>query len=203
MKVPPNIDRPKARQVLAGAKAAFLELGYEGTSVDELARRAGISKATLYSHFVDKEAVFRAFINAECQEQVARMFTIEPSGETPAEVLLRVASSYIECLVSPFAMDFFRLVVAECQRFSDIGREFFDSGPDIAIRRLAQFLTAADARGELHVANPELAAHQFTSLCKAELFYKRLLGVKSIASPSEIQRAAKEAVATFLKAYGR
>jgi AcrR family transcriptional regulator len=199
----PNLDSPKARQILAGAKAAFLELGYEGTSVDELARRAGVSKATLYSHFVDKEAVFRAFINAECQEQVKRMFAIEASDETPAEVLLRIAGNYIECLVSPFAMDFFRLVVAECQRFSDIGRAFFDSGPDLAIRRLAQFLTAADARGELHVENPELAAQQFTSLCKAELFYKRLLGVKSVASPSEIHEAAKEAVATFLQAYGR
>ena len=201
--LPQTADSPKAQQILRGAKAAFLELGYEGTSVDEIARRAGVSKATLYGHFEDKKAVFKAFVNAECQEQLLRMLTIESSDETIAESLHRIARNYVECLVSPLALDFFRLVVAECQRFPDIGHEFFDSGPDIAIRRLTEVLTAADARGDLHVEDPELAAHQFTSLCKAELFYKRLLGVKLVASPSEIDQAANEAVATFLKAYSR
>jgi AcrR family transcriptional regulator len=200
---PQTIDSPKAQQILRGAKTAFLELGYEGTSVDEIARRAKVSKATLYSHFEDKKAVFKAFVNTECQEQLLRMLTIDSSDETLAESLQQIARNYVECVVSPLALDFFRLVVAECQRFPDIGHEFFDSGPVIAIHRLTQILTAADARGDLRVEDPELAAHQFTSLCKAELFYKRLLRVKSVASPSEIDQAAKEAVAAFLKAYGR
>ena len=195
-----DTDSPKARQILEGATATFLELGFEGASVDEIARRAGVSKGTLYNYFPDKSALFAAIVERECEEQARRVFTVD-SGATDVEATLRgIARQFVAFLVSPFAENIFRVVLAEVPRFPELGRAFYDSGPDLGVRRLSQFLAAANARGVLEIDDPELAAQQFIELCKADLFYKRVLGVKRSASQAEIDRIADAAVTFFLRA---
>ncbi|HZZ71553.1 MAG TPA: TetR/AcrR family transcriptional regulator [Pirellulales bacterium] len=196
-------ETTKAAQILAGARAAFVELGYEGTSVEEIARRAGVSKATLYSHFTDKRAIFSAFIRHVCQQQVSRLIRFDQAEETAAAALGRIARDYIEFLLSPFAMSMFRLIVAEVQRFPEIGREFLETGPDQAMRRLAQLLAAADARGELQIPDAYVAAHQFAALCRGDLFFRWLLRAKTEVTPAEIAEAAQTATTAFLNAYRR
>jgi TetR/AcrR family transcriptional repressor of mexJK operon len=194
---------PKVHQILNGAKQVFLELGYEGTSVEAIARRAKVSKGTLYNYFPDKRALFTAVVEGECHEQAQRIFQIERNGEAIATVLYQIALNYVTFLVSPFAQSIFRIAIAEAQRFPALGHTFYRSGPELGTHRLIQFFNEAVARGELVIDNPELAAHQFIELCKADLFYKCLLSVKSQVSPSEIERIASGAVETFLKAFGR
>ena len=198
----PDLDSPKALQILAGARAAFLDLGFEGASVDEIARRARVSKGTLYNYFPDKRALFRAVIERECQEQAERTFSIEESQKPVQEALRGIARKYVEFLISPFAMGLFRIAVAESPRFPHLGRVFWDSGPDLGTRRLAQFLAVAKDRGELDIDDLELAAHQFTELCKARVFYKTLFGVGDPPSPVVRERYADAAADTFVRAYG-
>lgn len=194
---------PKARQILAGAKRVFLELGYEGTSVEEIARCAQVSKGTLYNYFPDKRTLFAAVVEGECQEQAQRIFQIESDGAAVETVLHHIARNYVEFLVSPFAQSMFRVAIAEAQRFPDLGLAFYNSGPEIGTHRLKQFFAEAAARGELAIDDLELAAHQFVELCKADLFYKRLLCVKSSVTEAEIERIARGAVTTFLQAFGQ
>ena len=198
---PTDLGSPKAQQILAGAKDAFLELGYEGASVEEIARRAGVSKGTLYNYFPDKRSLFAIFVEGECEKQAQQMFQIADDSDNIEATLRQIANNIIEFVVSPFAQGIFRVVVAESQRFPELGRAFYDSGPDLLIRRLAQYLAVATARGELLVPNPELAAHQFIEMCRAELFYKILLGVKRNVKDEEIQRIADAAVETFIQAF--
>jgi len=193
---------PKLRQILDGARARFLELGYEGVSMDAIGRRAGVSKATLYNYFADKRALFAAVVDRECQAQAEKIFVLGVT-EGPTESALRaIARHYLEFLLSPVALNLFRIVVAECPRFPRLGRTFWESGPDLGTRRLAQFLAIAVGRGDLEIDNLELAANQFTELCKADLFYRCLLGVAE--TPSEPVRGhyADAAVDTFVRAYG-
>lgn len=197
-------DKAKARQILDGARSAFHELGYEGASVDEIARRARVSKPTVYSHFGDKRAVFTAFMRRACEEQARRIFeveVVEAGGVEPA--LRRVARHYVAFLHSPFAQDIFRSVVAEARRFPEIGRVFLESGPGLGARRLAGLLAQGVAQGELLIDDLDLAAHQLIELCKADLFYQRLLTEAPPPAEAEIARVADQAVTTFLKAYGR
>ena len=196
------IDSPKARQILTGAKEAFVEFGYEGTSVDEIARRAGVSKGTLYSYFPDKAGLFAAIVQEACQEQARRLFEAKPDEGAIAATLRRIAGEMVAFLLSPFAQDMFRLAVAESRRFPEIGQAFYRSGPELGIRRLNELLTAAHERGELHIEDPNMAAYQFVELCRAELFYKRVFGVKESFSRAEMNRVAEAAVVTFLRAYG-
>lgn len=196
-------DSPKARQILAGAKQVFLELGYEGTSVEEIARRAKVSKGTLYNYFPDKRTLFVAVVERECQEQSQRIFQIKSDGEAIETVLRGIARNYVELFVSPFAQSIFRVVIAEAQRFPDLGLTFYHSGPDVGTHRLMQVFAAAVERGELVIEDLELAAQQFIELCKADLFYKCLLCIKDSVTEAEIERVANGAVTTFLQAFGR
>lgn len=198
---PVNLDSPKAQQILAGAKDAFLELGYEGTSVEAIARRAGVSKGTLYNYFPDKQTLFTVFVEEECEKHAQYMCQIVNSSDDLEVALRQVARKIIKFTTSPFAQGTFRVAVAESQRFPELGHSFYQSGPDIFVRQFAQYLAAATATGKLVVPDPELAAHQFIQLCKADLFQKVLLGIKRNVKEEEVNRVADAAVETFLKAF--
>jgi TetR/AcrR family transcriptional regulator, mexJK operon transcriptional repressor len=199
---PLEADNPKACQILEGAKQAFLELGYEGASVDEIARRAKVSKGTLYNYFLDKRALFIAVVERECQKNAQRIFQIENKEAAIETVLYGIARNYIELFIAPFAPSLLRAVIAEAQRFPELGLAFYRSGPDLGKQRLMQFLAAAVERGELAIDDLELAAQQFIELCKADLFYKWSFCIQTSITEAEIERVANGAVTTFLKAFG-
>lgn len=196
-----NLDHPKVRQILEGARSAFRELGYEGASVDDIARRAGVSKPTLYNHFAAKEAVFSAFLRVECHEHAERMFSIAPPNGSVEVKLRALARAYVAFLLSGFAQTLFRVAVGEASRFPELGRVFYNSGPAMGVTRMEALLKGAHKAGELHVPDARAAAYQFAEICKADLFYKRLLNVIEEPSPTEVRRVADEAVDTFLRAY--
>lgn len=198
-----DLSTPKARQILEGAKSVFLERGYEGTSVEEIARRAQVSKGTIYNYFPDKQTLFAAVVHGECQKQSQRIFQIDRDGEDVETLLRDIALHLVEFSLSPFAQNIFRIVVAETPRFPELGQAFYESGPALGKQRLVEFLAQAVKNGELAIADLKMAANQFIELCKADLFYKQLLGVKSHPTQNEIQQVADGAVETFLKAFSR
>lgn len=191
----------KLDQILEGAGEVFLSEGFGGASVDEIARRAGISKATLYRYFPDKSAIFNAYVRRELARQAALLDAMDREHATIEETLHRFAKGFIAFMLSPFARGIYRIAVSESDRFPDIGRAFFDSGPDQVRRRIAPVLAAAMERGELAPGDPDDAAYQFFELCKAKLFYRSLFCSECDASEAAIDAQARLAVGTFLKAY--
>jgi AcrR family transcriptional regulator len=193
--------RRKCEQILEGAREVFRAEGYGGASVDEIARRAGISKATMYRYFPDKMALFNAYVKRELERQSAELLSIAPEDRPLEEVLLRLARGYITFILSPFARGIYRIAVAESERFPEIGRTFFDTGPDEVSRKLAPVLAAAMERGELARGEPDVAAFQFFELCKAKLFYRSLFCRECDVSEAKIEAQSRLVVHTFLKAY--
>jgi TetR/AcrR family transcriptional repressor of mexJK operon len=175
-----------------------LELGFEGASVDVIAKRAGVSKATLYHHFADKTVVFRAFLEAECAEQARRMFDADESPPSLEARLRAFARSYVRFLGSPFAQGIYRLAVGESARFPDIGRIFWQSGPDLGVRRLEAIVRNSVAAGQLATPDPRLAAHQLMELCKVDLFPRVLFGLGPPPTDAECDRIADAAVDLWL-----
>ena len=197
-----DLNNPKVRQILEGARTAFFDLGYEGASTDEIVRRAGVSKGTLYNYFPDKKTLFAAFVEEECRRQATVLFQVEAESDDIEAFLRMSARRLIRILLSPFMQGIYRLAVAEAQRFPELSRVFYDSGPDLGTRRLAQVLSGAAARGLLKIDDVDLAAHQFDQLCKADIFYKALFKIRSTFTEEEIDRVADSAVDVFLRAYG-
>ncbi len=168
----------RVRRILAAARALFLKLGYGDTSMDAIARRAAVSKATLYSHFAGKDALFAALIVSECRhlsDQIGRRALDEPDIR---DALLRVAHDFNSLLCTGYGLTMYRIVVAEVPRFPELGRVFYESGPTIMIDRIANLLRQAADRGRLKIRDPRIAAIQFINLIRGELQLTRVLGLR-------------------------
>ncbi|MCB2109381.1 MAG: TetR/AcrR family transcriptional regulator [Defluviimonas sp.] len=191
----------KFDQVLEGARTVFMRDGFEGASVDDIAAEAGVSKATLYAYFPDKRILFLEVAKAECERQADEAEILISIAAPPECVLPEAARRIIDFALSDFGRSVFRICVAESDRFPDLGRQFYNSGPALVRQRLAAYLNGAVARGELVIDDVLLAADQFAELCKADVFPRFCLGVHETFSEAERDRVAKGAVEMFLARY--
>jgi AcrR family transcriptional regulator len=192
----------KFDQVLEGARQVFMASGFEGASVDEIARVADVSKATLYSYFPDKRLLFQEVVQTECDRMAEQVMNVIEDDLPVREILERTARRLVAFVLSDFAQQMFRICVAERDRFPELGHAFYQSGPQAGHDRLCAFLRCAVARGELVIEDIDMAADQFAELCKTRLWVRALFGVQTTYSPEEMETVVQEAIETFLCRYG-
>lgn len=199
----PEIKRGrKYDQVIAGARDVFLAQGFEGASVDLIAKEANVSKATLYSYFPDKRILFIEVAKQECASQAERALQVDATDVPVREMLTTTAHKMMELLTSNFAQRIFRICVAESDRFPELGREFYLSGPKLLEDRLSAYFEHACARGELKIDDIELAAMQFQELVKSEIFVKMVFNIIEKPTKAQVDRIIDGAVEMFLARYG-
>ncbi|MDQ2186041.1 TetR/AcrR family transcriptional regulator [Alcaligenaceae bacterium A4P071] len=196
--------RSEARRaaIVEEAAALFLETGYERASVNELARRCGGSKATLYGYFASKEELFIAVVRSFATDHLSaaiRVIATEAAHDAPIGTLLM---RFAECLLQVVtddarAIDVYRMVMAEAGR-SDVGELFHRSGPSECIAALAEALSNAMQRGELAPFDPCIRARQFTNLTTAEVEIRLYQRHPEPVTVAEIQAMAERAVTMFL-----
>lgn len=192
----------KFAQVLEGARGVFLRDGFEGANVDDIARAAGVSKATLYSYFPDKRLLFLEVARQECQRQADAAIELQAMAAPPAQALRRAAERLVAFLMSEFGRKVYRICVAESERFPELGADFYRSGPLLLRERLGAYLRQACARGELQIPDIDLAADQFAELCKANLQARLIFGIDPPPTEAEAQRTIDAALDIFLARYG-
>ncbi|MCC5966109.1 MAG: TetR/AcrR family transcriptional regulator [Natronohydrobacter sp.] len=193
----------KYDQVLDGARAVFVEMGYERASVDEIARVAGVSKATLYSYFPEKRLLFTEVYRTEILRLADSAVELADSHLPPERALRDAARRILAYLTSDFAQAMYRICVTETPRFPEIGRAFYETGPELGRERLGCYLRAACARGALQIEDIDLAADQFFQLCQTTICDRILCGVQKHFTEAEISRTVEGAVTMFLARYGR
>ncbi|WP_342078037.1 TetR/AcrR family transcriptional regulator [Yoonia sp. SS1-5] len=192
----------KFDQVLDGARQVFMSDGFEGASVDDIARAANVSKATLYSYFPDKRFLFMQVARTECQRQADRALESIDMDAPVQDVLQSIAMQMVNFITSQFGKRIFRICVGESDRFPELGREFYESGPMLIRGRIVDFFEKAVARGELKIDDMTLAADQFHELCKADLFPRMVFNMADEFTPAEKDRVVNGAVDVFLARYG-
>ncbi|HEX4871617.1 MAG TPA: TetR/AcrR family transcriptional regulator [Nevskiaceae bacterium] len=194
---PKDLDKRSA--VLQAAKGLFARGGLAGTSMEAIARAAGVSKLTLYSHFANKDELFRQCVTAKCEEHTpVDLFDLRP-GRPLRQRLEAIAEAFLGLVTSPEAVDLYRLMVADGGS-SKLSRLFWEAGPARSKRQLAELLAAAAAAGELEIDDADSAAAQFFSLVKGELHMKLMVGVLQQASPEMRRQQALLATDWFLRA---
>ncbi|MDM8164756.1 TetR/AcrR family transcriptional regulator [Roseovarius sp.] len=191
----------KFDQVLDGAREIFLRDGFEGASVDEIARAAGVSKATLYSYFPDKRLLFSEVARIECNRQAEEALDVIGMGAPIEVVLHEAANRIVRFFLSDFGRQVFRICVSESFRFPELGRRFYESGPKLVRERMTKVLTPYVERGVLKIDDMDLAANQFGELCKADLFVRNLCGVCNDFNEQDVERVVNGAVEMFLARY--
>lgn len=192
----------KYDQVLEGAREVFMSDGFSGASVDSIAKRAGVSKATLYSYFPDKRLLFVEVASHECRRQAAEAVEHLDFTLPPREVLTRAGSALMDFMLSETGQQVFRISIAECERFPEIGRAFWENGPGMLENLLTRYFDLAIERGELVIDDKQLAAHQFAELCKAVVFPRLCLCIQPDFTAADRTRVLDGAVETWLARYG-
>ena len=199
-----SIEPKKGRkfdQVLDGARQVFMSDGFEGASVDDIAKAAGVSKATLYSYFPDKRFLFMQVAKTECARQADHAIETIDMNAPVDKVLCDIAIEMVDFITSHFGKQIFRICVGESDRFPELGREFYESGPLLIRNRLTEFFHKAIERGELAIDDVAFAAEQFHALCKADLFPRMVCNIDAAFTRDEKLRVVNGAVAMFMARY--
>jgi len=193
-------DSSKRRQILDGARKVFLDLGFDGASMGEIARCAGVSKGTLYVYFADKSRLFEAIVEEETIEQGKTAFNFDPARDVTT-TLLEFGQAYMQLLCRPGGGSATRTVMAIAERMPEVGRRFYDNVIALTIARLAAYLDARMAAGDLGIDDTRLAATQFMQMCQASLFMPFLFQAAPAPSAERIAEVVASATRIFLAGY--
>ncbi len=197
----------KRRAILEAATTVFLQGGYLGTSMDEIAARAGVSKRTVYQHFTNKEGLFVAIVTSTVDQAAEpvreEVEQLKHSGDLEAD-LHDLARRQLSRVMRPRLMQLRRLVIGEAGRFPELGRAFYERGAGRTIATLADAFAHLAERGLLRLDDARTAATHFNWLImSAPVNRAMLLGDEGIPTPAELDRYADEGVRAFLAAYGK
>jgi AcrR family transcriptional regulator len=194
-------ENAKRRQIIEGARSLFLAQGFDAASMGEIARKAGVSKGTLYVYFESKEQLFEAIVEDERAAQAEQVFSLDSSDRDVAAVLTRLGAAFVRFLCQPQAISPLRTVIAIADRMPEVGRRFYEFGPMCGIDRLATYLKDQCATGTLAIDDCEVAAAQFLDACQSTMFKPMLFNVGGPPSEDRIRHVVGTAVRTFLAAY--
>jgi AcrR family transcriptional regulator len=192
----------KRRAIMDAATEVFLRNGYLGTSMDEVAALAAVSKQTVYKHFADKESLFSEIVTGTVDEAGDRVHAsvleLADSGDVEAD-LRELARRQLALVMQPRVLQLRRLVIGEAGRFPELGRTFYERGPGRTLEALAAAFTRLADSGALKLDDPALAAEHFNWLVMSiPLNQAMLLGDDEQA---DLDRYADEGVRVFLAAY--
>jgi AcrR family transcriptional regulator len=193
-------DSSKRRQILDGARRVFLDLGFDGASMGEIARSAGVSKGTLYVYFADKSRLFEAIVEEESLEQGKAAFNFDPDRDVDT-TLPEFGRAYIQLLCRPGGGSAIRTVMSIAERMPEVGRRFYEQVLARTVNRLARYLEARGRIGDLVIDDYELAAWQFMQMCQATLFQAFIFQAKPAPSAEQIAKVVDKATHVFLAAY--
>lgn len=196
----PEEDGSKRRQILDGARKVFMDLGFDGASMGEIARAAQVSKGTLYVYFADKCALFEAILEQEALQHGQVVFNFDPARDA-ATTLKEFGRAYIHLLCRPGGGSAIRTVMAIAERMPDVGRRYYARVLDKTINRLSDYLKAHVASGNLKIDDCDLAASQFMELCKATLFLPFVFQAAPAPSEERMTEVVDSATRMFLAAY--
>jgi AcrR family transcriptional regulator len=193
-------ESSKRRQILDGARKVFMDLGFDGASMNEIARSAGVSKGTLYVYFADKNRLFEAIVEDEALEKSKIAYNLDPRRD--AETTLReFGRAYIGAMCRPGGGSSIRTVMAIAERMPEVGRQFYENVLAKTINRLADYLQAHVGPNDLAIDDCGLAAAQFLQMCQATLFLPFVFQAEPAPSAERIAQVVDSATRIFLKTY--
>ncbi len=191
---------PKRDAIVAAAKELFLEHGFGDVSMDAIAAKAGVSKRTVYSHFENKAQLFEGIMGDACAGQQFEDETGVPVGP-PKQVLTQLGLTFLGIISSDEGVAVFRVVMAEGNKFPELGKTFYACGPESLSGKLAAYLEDQTAKDVLRVENSRQAAHQFMAMLTAPLMTELTIGVRGPVGEKEIGEIVDASVSTFLRAF--
>jgi len=197
-------DMEKRAAILEAAKGLFVRNAFAGTSMDAVAAEAGVSKLTVYSHFGDKDNLFREVVRARLQDLLPEnTYDLDLHAEI-GQTLLNIALTHARLDCDKETVGTFRAILSDCRQGNPrYGRLLWEEGSMRTHGLMERLLQRAVDAGLLDIDDVPRAAVQFFALIKGDLMMRRMFGCDDCphAYAAEIEATARAGVATFLRAY--
>ncbi|MFE2341143.1 TetR/AcrR family transcriptional regulator [Streptomyces sp. NPDC059431] len=194
----------KHQAIMEAATAVFLDKGYSGTSMDDVAKLAAVSKQTVYKHFADKEKLFAEIVLATT-DRIDGM--IELVADVPADAdgleenLLRLARQFLATLTQPQVIQLRRLIIANADTFPELGAAWYEQGFERVLATLAATFQRLTGQGLLKADDPIMAAHHFSGLLLWIPVNQAMFHGSAQHTEADLDRYAAAGIRTFLAAY--
>jgi TetR/AcrR family transcriptional regulator, mexJK operon transcriptional repressor len=198
----------RRQAIIKAATEVFVQHGYLGATTDEVAARASVSKQTLYKHFADKQHLFAEIILDTTVQVVDELSNAVASTLQDAQdvrkALRDLADGFLRGLLQPDVLRLRRLVIAEADRFPEVGRAWFERAFDRTLVNLGEEMRRLADRGLLHnLSDPTLAAYQFAGLVMyLPMNQVMFAGTDEVPPADKLNHIADSAVDVFLATYG-
>lgn len=190
----------KRQTIVDAAAHVFLNKGYTATTMSDIAARAGGSKATLYSYFSSKEALFITVMNAMAEDSMLKAYARLVPGPDLATTLQDFGEHFLGIILSPDLLALRSVVIGEGMH-SPIRRLYYENGPYLGWNKLAHFLEGEMERGHLRQAPPWKAAMHLSALIEAEYQEIMVAGSDWSGNTDETRLRVADAVAIFMAGY--
>jgi AcrR family transcriptional regulator len=192
----------KRRQILEGARKVFLAQGFDGASMGEIAKVAGVSKGTLYVYFDSKESLFEALTTEEKRGLAEVLFKLDPEDPDVRGVLRNLGLIYLRRMGKPEHISSIRMVMGAAEKFPRLGQAFYEAGPCQGIARLKAYFDRQIEAGRLSIEDSSVAAQHFLDLCVSGMLRRLLFSVGEPPNEEQIQQNVENALRVFFAAYG-
>jgi TetR/AcrR family transcriptional repressor of mexJK operon len=184
----------------------FLQEGYSAASMDVVAARANVSKATIYAHFDGKRSLFEAVIRRHAEEAYGRMALPDQTGPGQMtdvrQILLALAREVVGLITQRDSLALYRVVLAEAVRLPEVGEAFYRAGPAYLRQQVTQLFADLARRGLLHFDQEQaaLVTDLFLSMLSGDCHFRLLIG--RTVTPQELSGAAAAAVDLVVARWG-
>jgi TetR/AcrR family transcriptional repressor of mexJK operon len=194
-------DTVKGDDIVRAASTLFLKDGYSLTSMEAVARKADVSKLTIYSHFANKDELFKAVIQQRCDKGAMPQSFVTLVDKPIAEALLIIGSRMVEMLYSPDSLKLQRIMQAEASRHPKVVQIFYETGPKRVRAAFGDLLQSWIGQGRISIPDVARATEQFFRLLKGERLIKTLLLNTPKPELAEINQHVVATVSFYLSAY--
>ncbi|AAN56275.2 TetR/AcrR family transcriptional regulator [Shewanella oneidensis MR-1] len=198
--IPLSRSEQKKQQVLVAAIDLFCRQGFPHTSMDEVAKLAGVSKQTVYSHYGSKDELFVAAIESKCVGHNLNDDLLSDPSQ-PEATITEFALQFGEMIVSPEAITVFKACVAQSESHPEVSRLFFEAGPKHIVGLMADYLVAVEALGRYRFTQPHHCAVRLCLMLFGELKLRLELGLEADNLVGEREQYIRGCAEMFLKAY--
>lgn len=194
-------DLEKRAKILQAAKSIFLKMGYHATSMNQIAKEAGVTKLTVYNHFQDKANLFICAIEESCEESIcAKQFELNPESDFK-QALGLMCHRALSIIYLPEAIKLDRVLFELAAEQSPLTQQFFDASHTRMSNVWCDFFEQAIALKFIQVDEPLKQVDLIVSLMLGTRHHKVLLGLDTVPTPMEINQIIQNAIEIFLLKY--
>ena len=188
-------------RILAAAGQLMMERGYSGSTMDDIAAAAQVSKITLYRRFPDKRSLLKSVVETKCRTFLPHNTFALPQGSPPDKVLEHIGVQLLSLISDPEAVNLVRMLVTEGPKMPEVVDDFFASGPRPVKAKMAEMLESFRKQGYLSFDSAEEAREMFYGLVVGRYIHDILVQPGFKLSSQQIKQHVRKAVEVFMRGY--